>query len=81
MKNTDLARKLEKTQQQANDRLSEIETMLADMSLYDAENKAKLTQVLAERTTLAQSLEESEMEWLDVQESIEEIELQVRSQL
>ena len=73
--------KLEKAQQQANDRLSEIETMLADMSLYDAENKAKLTQVLAERTTLAQALEESEMEWLDVQENIEEIELQVRSQL
>lgn len=73
--------KLEKAQQQANERLSEIETMLADMSLYDAENKAKLTQVLAERTTLAQSLEESEMEWLDVQEGIEEIELQVRSQL
>ncbi|MPY25252.1 ABC transporter ATP-binding protein [Shewanella sp. YLB-07] len=73
--------KLEKAQQQANDRLSEIETMLADMSLYDAENKAKLTQVLAERTTLAQALEESEMEWLDIQENIEEIELQVRSQL
>ncbi|NRB25776.1 ABC transporter ATP-binding protein [Shewanella sp.] len=73
--------KLEKAQQQANERLSKIETMLADMSLYDAENKAKLTQVLAERTTLAQSLEESEMEWLDVQEGIEEIELQVRSQL
>ncbi|MCJ8304964.1 ATP-binding cassette domain-containing protein, partial [Shewanella sp.] len=73
--------KLEKAQQQTNDRLSEIETMLADMSLYDAENKAKLTQVLAERTTLAQALEESEMEWLDVQENIEEIELQVRSQL
>ena len=73
--------KLEKAQQQANDRLSEIETMLADMSLYDAENKAKLTQVLAERTTLAQALEESEMEWLDVQENIEEMELQVRSQL
>ncbi|SQH75159.1 putative transporter subunits of ABC superfamily: ATP-binding components, yheS [Shewanella benthica] len=73
--------KLEQAQQQANNRLSEIETMLADMSLYDAENKAKLTQVLAERTSLAQALEESEMEWLGVQESIEELELQVRSQL
>ncbi|QFU24398.1 ABC transporter ATP-binding protein [Shewanella eurypsychrophilus] len=73
--------KLEKVQQQANDRLSEIETLLADMSLYDAENKAKLTQVLAERTTLTQELEESEMEWLEVQENIEVIELQVRSEL
>ncbi|AQS40125.1 ATPase component of ABC transporters with duplicated ATPase domain [Shewanella psychrophila] len=73
--------KLEKAQQQASDRLSEIETMLADMGLYDAENKAKLTQILAERTTLTQALEESEMEWLEIQESIEDIELQVRSQL
>ncbi|WP_076415689.1 ABC transporter ATP-binding protein [Shewanella sp. UCD-KL12] len=73
--------KLEKAQQQANDRLSELETMLADMSLYDEENKAKLTQVLTERTALTQALEESEMEWLEVQESIEEIELQVRSEL
>ena len=73
--------KLEKSQQLVNDRLSEIETMLADMSLYDAENKAKLTQVLAERTTLTQDLEESEMEWLEVQENIEVIELQVRSEL
>ncbi|MEI6859323.1 MAG: ABC transporter ATP-binding protein [Shewanella sp.] len=73
--------KLEKNQQQASDRLTEIESMLADMSLYDAENKTTLTQVLAERTTLAQALEESEMEWLEVQESIEKIELQVRSKL
>lgn len=73
--------KLEKAQQQANDRLTEIEAMLADISLYDVENKAKLTKVLAERTTLTQNLEESEMEWLDVQETIEEIELQVRSEL
>lgn len=73
--------KLEKAQQQANDRLSEIEAMLADMSLYDAENKAQLTQVLAERTTLTQNLEESEMEWLEIQENIEVIELQVRSEL
>ncbi len=73
--------KLEKSQQQANDRLSELEAMLADMSLYDTENKAKLTKVLTERTTLTQALEESEMEWLEVQESIEEIELQVRSEL
>ncbi len=71
--------KLEKEQQKASDRLSELEEMLADASLYDADNKPKLTQVLNERTKLTQGLEESEMEWLEVQEQIEEIEQNVRA--
>jgi ATP-binding cassette subfamily F protein 3 len=70
---------LEKAQEKANTRLADIEEMLADMSLYEAENKDKLTQVLIERTKLAQAVEESELEWLDVQESIEEIEIEVRA--
>lgn len=53
--------------------------MLADISLYDAENKVKLTQVLNKRTLLTKEMEESEMQWLTLQESIEEIELEVRS--
>ncbi|MCK8047239.1 ABC transporter ATP-binding protein [Shewanella sp. 1CM18E] len=73
--------KLEKEQQKANDRLKELEEMLADTSLYDADNKAKLTQVLAERTTLTQGLEESEMEWLEIQEEIENIEQSVRAEV
>ncbi|MGS0681570.1 ABC transporter ATP-binding protein [Shewanella sp. 125m-7] len=73
--------KLEKEQQKANERLKELEDMLADASLYDADNKAKLTQVLAERTTLTQGLEESEMEWLEIQEEIESIEQDVRAEI
>ncbi|GIU19607.1 ABC transporter ATP-binding protein [Shewanella sp. MBTL60-007] len=72
--------KLEKEQQKANERLKELEEMLADTSLYDADNKAKLTQVLAERTSLTQGLEESEMEWLEIQEEIETIEQSVRAE-
>ncbi|GIU06061.1 MULTISPECIES: ABC transporter ATP-binding protein [unclassified Shewanella] len=72
--------KLEKEQHKANERLKELEDMLADTSLYDADNKAKLTQVLAERTTLTQGLEESEMEWLEIQEEIETIEQSVRAE-
>ncbi|WOT04646.1 ABC transporter ATP-binding protein [Shewanella youngdeokensis] len=71
--------KLEKEQQKANDRLSELEQMLADTSLYEADNKAKLTKVLNERTALTQGLDESEMEWLEVQEEIELIEQTVRA--
>ncbi|GIU20265.1 ABC transporter ATP-binding protein [Shewanella colwelliana] len=73
--------KLEKAQQQCSERLSELENMLADTSLYDADNKPKLSQVLSERTTLTQSLEESEMEWLELQEQIEAIEQSVKAEL
>ena len=73
--------KLEKEQQKASERLSELEEMLADASLYDADNKPKLTQVLNERTKHTQGLEESEMEWLEVQEQIEEIEQSVRASI
>ena len=71
--------KLEREQEKTNKVLTEIEEMLADMSLYNAENKVKLTQVLNKRTLLTKEIEESEMQWLEIQESIEEIELEVRS--
>lgn len=66
--------KQEKQQQKATDRLAELETQLAETSLYEADNKAQLTQVLTERTKLTQDLEASEMEWLTLQEQIEDIE-------
>ena len=70
--------KLEKIQQACSDKLAELENLLADTSLYEADNKAKLTQVLAERTQQTQTLEESEMEWLELQEEIEAIEQEAR---
>ena len=73
--------KLEKSQQQYTERLSELENMLADTSLYEAENKAKLTDVLSERTKLTQALEESELEWLELQEEIETVEQSVKAEL
>lgn len=73
--------KLEKSQQQYTERLSELENMLADTSLYDADNKAKLTEVLSERTKLTQALEESELEWLELQEEIETVEQSVKAEL
>ncbi|MBR9727716.1 ABC transporter ATP-binding protein [Shewanella intestini] len=68
--------KLEKEQQKWSERLAELETQLADGDLYDADNKAKLTAILAERTQLTQAMETSEMDWLMVQEEIEAIEQQ-----
>ena len=63
--------KLETQQQKINARLAELEIELADGSLYEAENKAKMTNVLNERTTLTQAMDESEMHWLEIQEQIE----------
>ncbi|GGQ08386.1 ABC transporter ATP-binding protein [Shewanella litoralis] len=70
--------KLETQQQKISQRLAELETELADGSLYEAENKAKMTQVLNERTSLTQEMDESEMNWLELQEQIEEIEQAVQ---
>ncbi|HDS1212412.1 ABC transporter ATP-binding protein [Shewanella algae] len=66
--------KLEAEQSQATDRLAELENLLADTSLYEAEQKSRLTEILAERTQLSQALEESEMNWLELQEEIDTIE-------
>ncbi|MCL1066121.1 ABC transporter ATP-binding protein [Shewanella olleyana] len=66
--------KLEAQQQKITTRLAELEIDLADGSLYEAENKAKMTKVLNERTELTQAMDESEMTWLEIQEQIELIE-------
>jgi len=66
--------KLETEQQKISKRLTELEVELADSNLYEAENKAKMTNVLNERTTLTQATDESEMHWLEIQEQIELIE-------
>ncbi len=66
--------KLETEQQKITARLAELEIELADGSLYEADNKAKMTKVLNERTTLTQSMDESEMSWFELQEEIEIIE-------
>ena len=54
-------------------KLQQIETALADPSLYDAEMKAKLTALLAEQVQVKKQLEEVEVDWLALQESIEDI--------
>ena len=72
--------KLETDQHKLSERLAELEHLLADSELYDQDNKAKLTAVLNERTRLTQTLEESEMQWLELQEEIDALELEIMSQ-
>ncbi|MCW8348349.1 ABC transporter ATP-binding protein [Vibrio sp. ZSDZ65] len=66
--------KLEKKMDQLSALLSEAETQLSESSLYDAENKAKLTKVLAQQSTSKSELEEVEMEWMGLQEELEAME-------
>ncbi|EGM71487.1 ABC transporter ATP-binding protein [Shewanella sp. HN-41] len=72
--------KLETDQQKLSERLAELEHLLADGELYEQDNKTKLTAVLNERTSLTQTLEESEMQWLELQEEIDSMELEVMAQ-
>nr|WP_136250858.1 ATP-binding cassette domain-containing protein [Ningiella ruwaisensis] len=50
---------------------NELEAKMGDPSLYDAENKAKLTALIQEQSEINKQLEEAEMNWLDAQEQLE----------
>ena len=67
------ATQLETQMEKLGTQLQQIETDLADPSLYDAEMKAKLTALLAEQVEVKKQLEEVEVDWLALQESIEDI--------
>ena len=67
------ADKFEKLVQQNQDELTDVEANLADTEVYQAEHKAKLTELLKRQAQLTQALEANEMQWLDLEEQIEEI--------
>jgi ATP-binding cassette, subfamily F, member 3 len=67
------ADKFEKLVQKAQDELTEVEAQLADSEIYQAEHKAQLTELLKRQAKLTQDLAEHEMQWLDLEEKIEEI--------
>ena len=67
------ATQLENQMEKLGTQLQQIETDLADPSLYEVEMKAKLTALLAEQVLVKKQLEEVEVDWLALQESIEDI--------
>ncbi|EGU33447.1 ABC transporter ATP-binding protein [Vibrio scophthalmi] len=71
--------KLEETMDKLGQVIAQAEEQLSDNSLYDAENKAKLTQVLAQQASGKSELEEIEMEWMALQEELEEMEQEFNS--
>ncbi|QBQ64512.1 ABC transporter ATP-binding protein [Actinobacillus indolicus] len=62
---------LEKELEKLTASLTTLEEMLASPEIYDAENKAKLTDTLAKQVATKKQLEEVEMEWLEVQGQLE----------
>ncbi|MEN2827443.1 hypothetical protein LGIHADK_00908 [Mannheimia haemolytica] len=45
--------------------------MLTESDIYEAENKAKLTETLAKQLEAKRLVEEIEMQWLEAQEEFE----------
>lgn len=66
--------KLEAQMEQLQDHLLQLESKLADASLYQDENKNKLKQCLSEQAEARSKLEAAELEWMDLSEQIEELE-------
>ena len=65
--------KLETEMDELTRRLAGIETQLADSELYHAENKEKLTALLAQQVQTKKALEEAEINWLAAQEQLESV--------
>ncbi|MCX8580701.1 ABC transporter ATP-binding protein [Gilliamella sp. B3482] len=66
--------KEEQTLEQLSKQLKLIEGQLADSSIYEADKKSELTQLLLQQSQLKGKQEESELAWLDLQQQLEEFE-------
>jgi len=67
------ADKLEKKIHQWQDELAQVEALLSDSDIYQAERKTDLTLQLKLQASLKDKVEENEMLWLELAEQIEEI--------
>ena len=67
------ADKLEKKINQWQDELTQVEALLSDSDIYQAERKNELTTQLRLQADLKAKVEENEMLWLELAEQIEEI--------
>lgn len=64
---------LEKQIDTLSSKQNDIEEELADNSIYNEENKAQLTKLLQQQSTISQDLEKAEENWLMLSEEIEGI--------
>jgi len=62
---------LEEKMNKFSSELANIENQLADTELYNAENKEKLTALLAQQVDVKKALDDVETEWMTAQEKLE----------
>ncbi|MDD1795899.1 ABC transporter ATP-binding protein [Enterovibrio makurazakiensis] len=55
--------------------IADVESALSEPSIYEASNKDMLTELLRKQADAKSSLEEVEMEWMDLQEQLEAMEV------
>ncbi len=67
----DQVRKSEKLLGEFQQQLQDIEQKLTDSTLYEADNKDRLKELLARQTTLKQQLQQTENDWLEAAETLE----------
>ncbi|MBT7443461.1 MAG: ATP-binding cassette domain-containing protein [Methylococcales bacterium] len=67
-------KKLDKKLHELQQKQATLEEKLADAEIYNDDNKETLKKLLAEQATLNQDLEQTEMDWLDFSEQLEELE-------
>ncbi|WP_417690478.1 ATP-binding cassette domain-containing protein [Pseudidiomarina sp.] len=67
----DAVAKYEKEVHKHEQALADINAKLADNSLYEAENKSKLTDLLQQQATLQQALSQAEELWMEAEETLQ----------
>ncbi|WP_087017577.1 ABC transporter ATP-binding protein [Thaumasiovibrio subtropicus] len=70
--------KLDNEMDTLSHQLTEIENQLADSEIYNAESKTKLTTLLQQQAEAKNSLEETEMSWMDITEQLESAEAEFK---
>lgn len=72
----DAVAKFEKEVHLHEQALAEVNTKLANNSLYEAENKSKLTELLQQQAKLQQALSRAEEQWMAAEEALQAIEVE-----
>lgn len=67
----DKVRNSEKRLNTLQEQQQKIEHTLADSTLYDADNKDRLKEILTQQTSLKQQLQQAEEDWMDAAEALE----------
>ena len=65
--------RLEKNIHQWQEQLAQVEVLLSDSDIYQAQRKAELSTQLKLQASLKENIEENEMLWLELAEQIEDI--------